>query len=166
MLLSRLIKHILTHKSAYKLRPAGEHDADALQNTCWKERDPYSIQQFIRLSLETMYQEQGYVLVAEAEGRAVGFGLLTVWPAAAEISDLIVAAPYRERGIGSAIVNRLTEEARRLGVYRLEIGAANNNCRAYRLYQQLGFVPERVLHLDLGQGLEPVTFLVKYLDRR
>ncbi len=166
MLLSRLIKHILTPKSAYKLRPAEERDSAALQATCWTERELRSVQQFIRRCLETMYLEQGYALVAEAEGRAVGFGLLTVWPAAAEISDLIVAAPYRERGIGTAIVKRLTEEARRLGVYRLEIGAANSNHRAYRLYQRLGFVPERVLHLDLGQGLEPVTFLVKYLDRR
>lgn len=165
MLLSRLLKRILTHKSAYTLRPVKERDASDLLVSCWMERDLRSIREFIQRSLEIMYQERGYVLVAEAEGRVIGFGLLTLWPKVAEISDLIVAEAYRNRGIGTAIVTRLTEEARRLGAYKLEIGAANSNRRAYALYQRLGFAPERVLHLNLGSGPEPVTYLVKYLDK-
>lgn len=164
MLLSRLLKRIINHKSPYHLRPAQEMDTFDLYRTCWTDRDIRLIEEFIQRSLEMMHYRYGYALVAEYQGQVVAFGLLTVWPQAAEISDLIVSPLHQGRGVATAIIKRLTEEAWNLGAYKLEIGAANSNTRAYNLYRHLGFIPEREIKLNLGKGLEPVTYLAKYPD--
>ena len=106
---------------------------------------------------------RGLAIVAEIGGIACGFGMLTVWPGNAEISDLIVAAAYRDQGIGTQIIRALTETAYEIGVVQLEIGAALANQRAMQLYQRLGFHEKRVIELDLGDGPELVMYLTKTL---
>jgi ribosomal protein S18 acetylase RimI-like enzyme len=90
-----------------------------------------------------------------------GFGMLTLWPRAAEISDLIVCPQHRSRGIGSRIIVYLTERAREMHVQTLEIGVACANPRALALYRRLGFADRRTIYLDLGSGPEPVLYLSK-----
>jgi len=122
------------------------------------------IQAFVRHCLGTMEKERGYAIVAESEGRAMGFGLLTRWTTGGEISDLIVAENLRGQGIGTAMIAELTQAALALHMPALEIGAAHSNPRAAALYHRLGFRPDRTLMLNLGNGLEPVTYMVKVLD--
>jgi amino-acid N-acetyltransferase len=58
--------------------------------------------------------------VAEARGEVVGCGALHVfWEDLAEIRTLAVADHARGQGVGSALVTRLIEEGRRLGVTRV-----------------------------------------------
>ena len=102
--------------------------------------------------------------MAIRESVLCGFGLLTLWPRAAEISDLVVNAQYRGQGIGSAIITYLTETARDLQVRTLEIGVALSNPRALALYRRLGFTDHRTIDIDLGSGLETVLYLAKSLE--
>jgi ribosomal protein S18 acetylase RimI-like enzyme len=112
--------------------------------------------------LET--NRRGLGAVATWDDRLCGFGMLTLWPRAAEISDLFVNAAYRGRGIGTSLIRYLTEAARELNVGTLEIGVALSNPHALALYRRLGFVDERTIEIDLGQGPEPVLYLQKYLE--
>ncbi len=162
MLLSRLIKRIVSHKPAYRLRPVSESDVHDLHDFCWQGRQFHAVHEFILHCLETVESGQACAIVADYKGQAVGFGLLTLWPLAAEISDLVVAPAHQSKGLGTAIIQRLTDEAWQMGAFKLEIGAANSNPRAFALYKRLGFVPEREILLNLGRGAEPVTFLSKY----
>ena len=86
------------------------------------------------------------VLVAEAEGVVVGFVVVhwVVFPmlagTEAYVSDLIVAATRRGRGIGRSLVGAVEEEARSRGCVRLMLNnriAANSFQRGF--YPKLGY---------------------------
>ncbi|HZR92739.1 MAG TPA: GNAT family N-acetyltransferase [Gaiellaceae bacterium] len=86
------------------------------------------------------------VFVAEAEGRIVG--RLSVardpHPASAHVADLglMVAADYRRRGVGRALLAAAVEWARTSGVAKLELHVFPHNAPAIALYESFGFVRE------------------------
>jgi ribosomal protein S18 acetylase RimI-like enzyme len=104
---------------------------------------------------------RGLRLVAECEGAIVGCGQLRRWQRGAEIADLVVAGPFRGRGIGRRLIEALLQEARSLGVPRVEIGVEADNGRALALYRRLGFVYQRTLRVVLNG--DPLTLV--YLNR-
>ena len=58
--------------------------------------------------------------VAEVDGHLAGCGALHVmWEDLAEVRTLAVADAFRGRGVGSAILDALVDDARELGVRRL-----------------------------------------------
>ena len=68
----------------------------------------------------TLYEDVQEFLVAEAEGRLVGCGALHVmWEDLAEVRTLAVHPDRRRDGIGSAILERLLQRARDLGIKRV-----------------------------------------------
>lgn len=140
------------------LRPCTLQDADALQRACYPHAASESIHEMLARTASIMQRERGIGLVACLDQQVVGFGQVTFWARVAELSDLIVAAPQRGRGIGTALIQHLIAlSAERRSV--IEIGAAGSNPRALALYQRLGFRLDRTLLLDLGQGLEAVHYL-------
>jgi ribosomal protein S18 acetylase RimI-like enzyme len=143
------------------IRPVRLADAAALQQMCWPTRALDSVTELLARTLKLTQNRRGLGVVGMWDGKLCGFGLLTVWPRAAEISDLIVNPDYRGRGIGSRIISFLTDTAGAMRVPVLEIGAARSNPRALALYRRLGFVDGRTIELDLGCGPEPVLYLVK-----
>jgi ribosomal protein S18 acetylase RimI-like enzyme len=90
----------------------------------------------------------GCVFVADAEGEVVGFlCLLTkVVPELDEppepysyISDLVVRAAYRDRGVGRTLVAHAEAFAQQSGASRLKVGVLVRNDGAHRLYRSCGF---------------------------
>lgn len=79
-------------------------------------------------------------------GRIVGDGVLH-----ALLADVIVDPAYRHRGIGSEIVERLTEEARRHRVLDTQLFCARGK-RPF--YERLGFVarPDDAPGMELAPG--------------
>jgi amino-acid N-acetyltransferase len=68
----------------------------------------------------TLYEDVQEFWVAQSEERIVGCGALHVlWGDLAEIRTLAVDPAARRRGVGAAIVDRLVQTARDLGVQRL-----------------------------------------------
>ena len=143
------------------LHPTEDADAVDLQHYCWSERSLEQVQEFITRCRRFMLQDRGYVITAHKNGHAIGFGNLIQWFRVGEISDLIVTPALQGQGIGSAMIQRLTDEAVKRGIHKLEIGAAQSNPRALALYERLGFIPDHEVELDFGNGLEPVIYLVK-----
>ncbi|NHC44220.1 amino-acid N-acetyltransferase [Motilibacter aurantiacus] len=68
----------------------------------------------------TLYEDVQEFWVAEADGRVVGCGALHVlWEDLAEVRTLAVDRSVRGTGAGSAVLRRLIEVARELGVARV-----------------------------------------------
>ena len=146
------------------IRPVSTEDAPAIQQTCWPEQPLGKVATLLQRAEKLRKKRRGLGVVAIREGVICGFGMLTLWPRAAEISDLIVNARYRGQGVGTAIIQSLTEVARDLNATIVEIGVALSNTRALALYRRLGFRDHRTIQVDLGQGPEPVLYLEKELS--
>ncbi len=142
------------------LRPLTLADAEPLQIACWPDASPILIADVLARTLALVQIGRTVALVANLDGQIVGYGQVTRWPHAAEISDLIVASEYRSQGIGSTLIAALIESARDWTVPVAEIGVALSNPRALALYERLGFGPGRIIEIDLGNGYEPVHYLI------
>jgi ribosomal protein S18 acetylase RimI-like enzyme len=57
--------------------------------------------------------------------------------------DLAILAQERRRGVGTALLRELADEARRIGT-GVELTVAVDNLDARRLYERVGFTTERV----------------------
>jgi ribosomal protein S18 acetylase RimI-like enzyme len=100
------------------------------------------------------------VFVSEADGAVVGF--VCVWgrvppqepdePQAdyAYISDLVVLAASRRRGIGRALLGRAEAYARSLGMGTIGIGVMAGNREARALYEARDY---REVHVELRRSL-------------
>jgi RimJ/RimL family protein N-acetyltransferase len=88
------------------------------------------------------------VMVAEADGRVVARLSLArdPHPASAHVADLglMIAAPYRRRGIGRALLDAAVDWARGADVRKLELHVFPHNGPALALYEQFGFQREGV----------------------
>ena len=95
------------------------------------------------------------VLVAEADGRAVGFGSLNAFnprPAYNHVADfsVYIERSWRGLGVGSRILEALEERARQLGFHKLVLTAFPFNAAGLALYLKRGF---RVVGTYQEQGL-------------
>ena len=81
-----------------------------------------------------------YWLVAEQQGRVVGYvGSQSVLDAA-DMMNLAVAPDCRKKGIGRALVNALVDHLRANGVIALLLEVRVTNAQAISLYTKMGFV--------------------------
>ena len=96
---------------------------------------------------------QRCVRVAEADGRVVGMctAQLLISTAegglAAQVEDLVVAAPYRDKGIGRRLMASIEDWARGLGVTRLQLLADRTNTAGLNFYDRIGWRPTRLICL-------------------
>jgi len=88
---------------------------------------------------------QGYpAMVVRAEGRTVGFVLLRAYhPAAtfrktAEITYFL-RPEHTGRGVGSRVLELLSEEARKMGIENLIATVSSRNEQSLRFHQRAGF---------------------------
>jgi ribosomal protein S18 acetylase RimI-like enzyme len=144
-------------------RPLAGGDGPLLHAACWPERSAEEVARTLAWLLRLADAGRAWSVVAAVDGQVIGFGRLSRLGRAAEISDLIVAPHARGRGVGAALIGHLIEQARALGIERVEIGAAARNLRALALYRRLGFGEFRRAWLDLGDGPEEVTYLSRDL---
>ncbi|HMQ33832.1 MAG TPA: GNAT family N-acetyltransferase [Chloroflexaceae bacterium] len=97
-----------------------------------------------------------YFLVAEHDGRLVGYIHGSVQPSAAvevtpaqepyvEIEDLYVQPDSRGQDIGGALLERLFEIARQEGIQRFVVGTKSKEIdKILRFYRSHGFTPWRI----------------------
>ncbi len=78
-------------------------------------------------------------VVAEAGGQIVAYaGLMCIEPIA-DVQTIAVVPEFEGRGIGSAILTELIEEARRRGAVEVLLEVRADNPRAQALYVRFGF---------------------------
>ncbi len=103
--------------------------------------------------------EDAALLVAERDGRLVGYAMLTVNPppatwdfgkAVVEIETLSVLPDDRGGGVGAALIRATEDWARGRGAETLEVGLLHTNEGALRFYEREGF---RQFYLELARDL-------------
>ena len=84
----------------------------------------------------------GVALVAEEDGRAVGFIFCVLGDRGrktAHITDFYVRPEARGRGVGRALLRALIDPARETGLDHVSLEVLLRNAEARRLYERLGF---------------------------
>jgi GNAT superfamily N-acetyltransferase len=101
------------------------------------------------------------LLIAEREGRVVGYAMLTAGPGAAtwdlgdtvvEIETLSVLAEERGSGVGAALMDATRRWAVEQGARTILVGLAHTNVDAERFYEREGFTP---FYLDMVLEVNP-----------
>jgi ribosomal protein S18 acetylase RimI-like enzyme len=109
------------------------------------EADSWAVRR--ELYEEWLRDPDAFVLIAEAQGEPVGYAMVELrgpeetWATGdrvAELETLAVLPGHRGKGIGSALVERMHEELRRLGVGQSVVSVIATNVDAVRFYERLG----------------------------
>jgi putative acetyltransferase len=106
---------------------------------------PVDVERRRRRMVEDIEGEDAIVLVAEAGGELVG--QLDLRLARYGVADLgmLVAAGWRRRGVGSALLAEAIERARKAGAHKLALQVWPHNTAALALYERFGFRREGYL---------------------
>jgi ribosomal protein S18 acetylase RimI-like enzyme len=109
-------------------------------------------------------KNSGSILVAEQNGRVVGFvcilcrvdsqDIIEKEREHAYITDLVVLEPYRRAGIGAELMRAAESLAQSHGATRIQVGVLAANSGAHKLYQYLGY-SDREIMLEKGIGGAP-----------
>lgn len=147
-----------------RIRPLTYSDIPDLQRNCFPEESLEAVSDYVQRALSYVERGQSTHLVAEAEGHAVANAQLLCWRKRAEIGSLVVAEPLRDQGVGSALIEALSDAAAHMGVEQIEIGAEQDNQLALDLYRRLGFYPYKSVRVPGGGAtFDQVVYLVKHL---
>jgi GNAT superfamily N-acetyltransferase len=132
------------------IRPAGPDDADAIHELVVAlavyEREPDAVRATPGSLRDQLAAERPpfECLLAEEEGRAVGFALFfptfSTWEGrpGLYLEDLFVREEARGSGVGRALLARLAQIAVGRGYGRLELAALDWNTPAIGFYERLG----------------------------
>lgn len=168
----------MVERTAVLIRPATEADLPALE---W-DGEYRHFRRVYRAALNEARQDRRMVLVAELGCEVVGQLFVQLENVQLDpggrrptgyLYALRVRPPFRNQGIGTALVARAEYDLRRRRFVRAAIAVAKDNSRALRLYRRLGYQmfaedPGTWSYLDdegrLRQVFEPSYLLDKELE--
>jgi [ribosomal protein S18]-alanine N-acetyltransferase len=119
-----------------RFRPMTNADLDevmAIERTSY--RFPWS-SGFFRQELQVACARS---ILAETDGKIVGYVLYWLLPGAIDIHNLAVHSDYRRRGIARVLLDHVVSEAERQSVVRVMLEVRRSNVPAQRLYETTGF---------------------------
>lgn len=125
-----------TMSKEFSIRPMVEEDCEQvvyIDEQCIN--NPWSKQDFEDLF---QYMENHY-LVAECEGKIVGFVGLIQFFESADITHIAVLPEYQGNRIGSALMKGLFVVAEKNEIETIHLEVRDSNTRARHMYEALGF---------------------------
>jgi len=144
------------------IREAGAEDLDDLIGLVRQLREPPKVERgeredYARALAEIVNDPGSTLLLAEADGRAVGALALYICPNLshggdpfAVIENVVVDAGTRRRGVGAALMREAIARARVAGCFKILLTSNKERPEAHRFYQRLGFrETHRAFHLLL-----------------
>jgi len=78
-------------------------------------------------------------ILAEIDGKIVGYVLFWVLPGAIDIHNIAVHVDHRRRGIARLLLERVIGEGRHQSVVRVMLEVRKSNLPAQKLYEAMGF---------------------------
>jgi len=111
------------------------------------------------------------ILVAEAQGRLVGFaqfGRATIAPGVGSSTDqelrrLYVHAPFQKQGIGARLMEAALDHSSLRNAERIFLDVWEHNDGARRFYERYGFevIGARTFHVESGAETSPDLIMVR-----
>lgn len=121
-------------------------------------KDPYH-----PLFLISLYEQYGDTfLVAEQNGKVVGYVIARKVNAKGHIIAIAVDPEHRCRGIGRALMLAVEEELKKKGVTEFWLEVRVSNTRAVKFYRRLGYIERGILKGYYADG-EDAILLKKYV---
>lgn len=99
----------------------------------------FSVPWSLRAFQETVSLENYRYFVAEEDGNILGYCGFTYVLDEAEIPNVCVREEVRGQHVGSKLMEKLIEEARKMQIAVLYLEVRKSNLAARKLYQKLGF---------------------------
>jgi RimJ/RimL family protein N-acetyltransferase len=106
---------------------------------------PVDVERRRRRTAADVEAEDTVVLVAEADGKSVGQLGLHLAPYGAADLGMLVAAGWRGRGVGTALLVEAVRRAREAGAHKIALQVWPHNTAAIALYERFGFQREGYL---------------------
>jgi [ribosomal protein S18]-alanine N-acetyltransferase len=79
-------------------------------------------------------------IVAETDGRIVGYVLYWLLPGSIDIHNIAVHVDFRRRGLGRLLLEKVVAEARQRSISQVTLEVRKSNLTAQKLYESVGFV--------------------------
>lgn len=79
-------------------------------------------------------------ILAEMNGKIVGYVLFWLLPESVDIHNLAVSREYRRRGLGRVLLHKVIGEALRQSRSRVTLEVRKSNLAAQKLYESAGFI--------------------------
>lgn len=129
------------------------------------EQIEYMIEKFqsYRAMTEQVFN-QGYSYLAVREDNEL-CGYIGIKPEDDErffLSKLYLCADKRGRGIASAMLNRVFDEARKSGKSTVYLTVNRHNDHAVDVYRKTGFIITRQVAADIGNGFVMDDYIMEY----
>lgn len=119
------------------------HELDAASFSANADYQPESLTAFREEHLEWHDVAPELSIVAEDDGRPVGFLIACRWQSDSSgyIDVLAVHPDYQQRGLGTHMLLTVFREFAAAGFSDAQLGVASDNSRALRLYERVGMTP-------------------------
>jgi ribosomal protein S18 acetylase RimI-like enzyme len=162
-----------------KIRPVTLDDAEGVLevlNSVVQEQEYSSFDRLLTLEEERHFiaslGERSSLLVAEFEGRIVGFQSIEPFATYTSAMDHVgvmgtfVHADFRGQGVGSQLAEASFKFAQEKGYEKAVIYVRSSNEVAQRFYQKLGFVPKGTLEkqVKIDGEYDDVVFMEMFLE--
>lgn len=106
---------------------------DKMEQRCFS--DPWSKEDLHNVLKYPIYQS----FLAEDEGQVCGYGCLIQLFETAEVGNIAVDIPFRNKGIGALLLNAMHKKAKELGATECLLEVRVSNAPAIRLYEKYGY---------------------------
>jgi len=155
----------LPHTSEIRIRTVRDRDAAALQRFCYPARTLRQVEKRIEWALSCLAKGESIPLVAEAADEAIGYIELHIRKTVAELSNLVVSAPLRGRGVATALLNVAREVARDHGAGLLIVAVRPEAKRLQAFYRKRGFNPYRLARTSPQGYTGPAMYMKQQIGQ-
>jgi ribosomal-protein-alanine N-acetyltransferase len=111
-----------------------------IENVIAIERASFQFPWSTRFFLDELQVDCARSILAEVEGRIVGYVLFWFLPEEVDIHNIAVHPNFRRQGIGRLLLEQVVAAARRQDRVRVTLDVRFSNAPAQNLYRSFGFV--------------------------
>ena len=111
-----------------------------IENVIALERASFQFPWSTRFFLDELQVDCARSILAEVDGRIVGYVLFWFLPEEVDIHNIAVHPDFRRQGIGRLLLEQVVDSARRQERLRVTLDVRFSNAPAQNLYRSFGFV--------------------------
>ena len=142
-------------------RPMNSADLDEVMAI---ERTSFNFPWSSRFFLQELEVECARSILAEVNGKIVGYVLFWLLPDEVDIHNIAVHRDYRRRGLGRTLLHHVIARGQRRLSIRVTLEVRLSNLGARKLYESIGFQPTGVrkgYYSDNGEDAVAMELILK-----